>query len=324
VAAFSSKEALLSSYAYAVKQKYRFLSYGDACLFRKTEFKEEEQESDRSKRGGEAQPVRRAVTSPKAPKEPKEPKEPKVGEKVLLHSCCAPCSGAMIEEMHSKGLDVTIFFYNPNIHPRKEYEIRKNENLRYAEALKIPIVDADYDVEEWYARAKGMEYCLERGPRCSMCFDMRLERTALYAHEHGFQWFTTTNATSRWKDAEQVNASGIKAAFKYPGVTYWVYDWQTEAMNQRKYEVNAQFQFYKQEYCGCSYSLRDSNAFRAKQGLDPIRIGEGDTYSDPLKDAAEESEELVSGFFDEAKRLEEMQGVYGERRKGPGKASENW
>ena len=83
-----------------------------------------------------------------------------------------------------------------------------------------------------------------------MCFDMRLERTALHAHEHGFQWITTTNATSRWKDAKQVNASGVKAAFNYPGVTYWVYDWQTETMTDRKYEVNAKHQFYKQEYLG--------------------------------------------------------------------------
>ena len=77
--------------------------------------------------------------------------------KVLLHSCCAPCSGAMIEELQEQGLAVTVYFYNPNIHPRKEYDIRKNENIRFAAKLGIPIVDADYDVEEWYRRARGME-----------------------------------------------------------------------------------------------------------------------------------------------------------------------
>ena len=163
--------------------------------------------------------------------------------KVLLHSCCAPCSGAMVEAMVSAGHDVTIFFYNPNIHPRKEYEIRKQENKRFAATLGIPFVDLDdgvvggIDVDEWYRRAKGMEFCPERGARCTMCFDMRLERTALYAHEHGFDSFTTTNATSRWKDEAQVNAAGIKAAAKYDGVEYWLSDWQGEDMTGRKYRV---------------------------------------------------------------------------------------
>ena len=102
-----------------------------------------------------------------------------------------------------------------------EYEVRKEENKRYAASLGIPFVDLDggvaggIDVDEWYRRAKGMEFCPERGTRCSMCFDMRLERTALYAYEHGFDCFTTTNATSRWKDEAQVNTSGMKAASKY-------------------------------------------------------------------------------------------------------------
>lgn len=116
------------------------------------------------------------------------------------------------------------------------YEIRKEENKRFAAKLGIDFVDVDGDVDEWYRRAKGMEFFPERGTRCSMCFDMRLERTALYAHEHGFDSFTTTNATSRWKDEKQVNDSGLKAAAKYEGVEYWVSDWQTAEMTQRKYD----------------------------------------------------------------------------------------
>ena len=111
---------------------------------------------------------------------------PNGGKKLLLHSCCAPCSGEVMEAISASGIEYTIFFYNPNIHPKKEYEIRKNENIRFAEKLGIPIVDADYDVDNWYERAKGMEYEPERGKRCTMCFDMRFERTALYAYEHGF------------------------------------------------------------------------------------------------------------------------------------------
>ena len=115
---------------------------------------------------------------------------PNGGKKLLLHSCCAPCSGEVMEAISASGIEYTIFFYNPNIHPKKEYEIRKNENIRFAEKLGIPIVDADYDVDNWYERAKGMEYEPERGKRCTMCFDMRFERTALYAYEHGFESMT--------------------------------------------------------------------------------------------------------------------------------------
>jgi|TARA_B110000208_G_C11684645_1_gene400063 hypothetical protein len=204
----------------------------------------------------------------------------------------------MIEEMHEGGHEVTIFFYNPNIHPRREYEIRKDENVRFAEQLGIPIIDVDYDVGEWMRRAKGMEWSPERGSRCTMCFDMRFERTALYASEHGFPIFTTTNATSRWKDVEQVNDSGIRAAAKYEGVEYWKYDWQTDAMTKRKYEINASRSFYKQQYCGCTYSLRDSNAWRAEQGMEPIELGK-DFYNDPIADAAEESREVVDSFFND-------------------------
>lgn len=98
--------------------------------------------------------------------------------KVLMHSCCAPCSGPLIEKMAESGIDLTIFFYNPNIHPKKEYELRKKENIRYAEKLGLDFIDADYDVQNWFTRAKGMENEPERGIRCTMCFDMRFERTA--------------------------------------------------------------------------------------------------------------------------------------------------
>ena len=96
-------------------------------------------------------------------------------KKVLLHSCCAPCSGAMVEEMNSgEALEnVTVFFYNPNIHPRKEYEIRKEENKLFCQRLGIDFIDVDYDFENWYARVKGMEFDPERGRRCTECFDMR-------------------------------------------------------------------------------------------------------------------------------------------------------
>jgi predicted adenine nucleotide alpha hydrolase (AANH) superfamily ATPase len=160
--------------------------------------------------------------------------------KVLLHSCCAPCSGAMVEEMvASKGIEkLVVFFYNPNIHPKREYEIRKNENKEYCKRIGIEFIDCDYDVENWYARMKGMEYDPERGGRCTECFDMRMERAALYAHEHGFHAIATTNSTSRWKDSKQVDESGFRAAARYDGVKYWAYDWQSDEMTLRKYQVS--------------------------------------------------------------------------------------
>ena len=254
----------------------------------------------------------RVVAEEQCAAAPKETERPKV----LLHSCCAPCSGAMIEEMVEKqDADVTIFFYNPNIHPRAEYELRKRENEEYAKRLGVPFIDGDYDPDEWYKRARGMEFSPERGRRCTMCFDMRMDRTALYAHEWGFSHIATTNSTSRWKDEEQVDDSGRRAAAKYD-LTYLDDDWKTDVMTARKYEINASEQFYKQEYCGCSFSLRDNNYHRAKEGLEPIKPAQGDVYSDPLMDAAEESSEVVEAFFRDAPAFsEELRGVYKTRRR---------
>ncbi len=195
-------------------------------------------------------------------------------KKVLMHSCCAPCAGELMEKMQKAGIDLTIFFYNPNIHPKKEYEIRKNENIRYAEQMGIPFVDADYDVQNWFSRAKGMEYEPERGIRCSMCFDMRFERTALYAYENGFKVITSSLGISRWKNMDQINESGIKAAGHYEGVKYWTYNWRKDGGSARMYEIAKRENFYKQEYCGCIYSLRDSNKWRVQNGREEIQIGE--------------------------------------------------
>ena len=330
-----------SVYRHAVASRYRFLSYGDASLLihptRKaaralaTSVRANLAMGDALDDADEAL-VHAAAEVASGPggeraeaaywSGPRLPQQHKTGRKVLLHSCCAPCSGAMVEAMVGAGHDVTIFFYNPNIHPRKEYEIRKQENKRYAQQLGIDFVDLDgdvvggIDVDEWYKRAKGMEFCPERGARCSMCFDMRLERTALYAFENGFDSFTTTNATSRWKDEAQVNASGMKAASKYPGVEYWLSDWQGEEMTARKYKINAEQRFYKQEYCGCSYSLRDSNHWRSKQGMPPVQVGGDSYYSDPAADEQEEAVEVVESFFsDSATFEEELKKTYAARRK---------
>lgn len=198
---------------------------------------------------------------------------PNAEKKVLLHSCCAPCSGELMEALIFSKIDFTIFFYNPNIHPKKEYEIRKQENIRFAQKMNIPFIDSDYDRENWFKRAKGLEWEPERGKRCSMCFDMRFERTALFAYENGFKVITSSLGLSRWKDMNQINESGMRAASYYPGIIYWTYNWRQGQGSQRMYEIAKREAFYQQEYCGCVYSLRDTNLWRLKNGKGRIDIG---------------------------------------------------
>ncbi|MDM8569588.1 epoxyqueuosine reductase QueH [Thiotrichales bacterium HSG1] len=179
-------------------------------------------------------------------------------KQILLHSCCAPCSGEIMVALSNMGIDYTVFFYNPNIHPHKEYGIRKNENKRFAKSQGVPFIDADYDVDKWYERTKGMESHPERGARCTICFDMRFERTALYAHKHGFQVFASSMGISRWKDMQQVNDAGKRAAERYSNLTYWDYNWRKQGGSQRMIEIAKQENFYRQKYCGCSHSLRET------------------------------------------------------------------
>lgn len=194
-------------------------------------------------------------------------------KKVLLHSCCAPCSGAVMEAIHKMGVELTIFFYNPNIHPEKEYELRKQENIRYANKLAIPFIDADYDPETWFAGAKGHEWDPERGERCSYCFEMRFVKTAKYASENDFKVITSCLGISRWKDFDQVTQAGVRAASLFPGVFYWEFNWRKEGGSARMYEIAKEEEFYQQQYCGCIYSLRDSNKWRKNQGRPLIGIG---------------------------------------------------
>lgn len=198
---------------------------------------------------------------------------PDGAKRLLLHSCCAPCSGDIMLSLVEAGVDYTIYFYNPNIHPEKEYLIRKEENIRYAAQLGVPIIDADYDKDNWFARTKGLEDEPERGIRCTTCFDMRFEKTALYAHENDFTLISSTLGISRWKDMQQINGCGERAAARYPGLSYWTYNWRKGGGSARMIELSKQEKFYQQEYCGCVYSLRDTNRWRLKNNRPRIKMG---------------------------------------------------
>ena len=194
-------------------------------------------------------------------------------DSLLLHSCCAPCAGEVMEAVAASDIKTTVYFYNPNIHPIAEYEIRKDENKRFCDKLGFEFIDADYDKDNWFERIKGLEDEPERGKRCTECFDMRFERSALYAHENDFNVYATTLGISRWKNMDQINTSGDKAAARYDELTYWDFNWRKQGGSSRMIEISKQENFYQQEYCGCVYSLRDTNKWRMKNNKDRIIRG---------------------------------------------------
>ncbi len=182
-----------------------------------------------------------------------------MGEKtVLLHTCCAPCSSAIIEAMMQNGITPVIYYCNPNIYPQEEYEIRKNECTRYAQALGLEIVDADYDHENWLCEMKGLENEPERGGRCLKCFKLRLLRTARYARERGIKVITTTLASSRWKSLDQINEAGQWACKNIPPddcVIWWNQNWRKNGLQERRLQIIKEYDFYNQRYCGCEFSM---------------------------------------------------------------------
>lgn len=180
---------------------------------------------------------------------------------VLLHTCCAPCSSAIIEALLQNGITPVIYYCNPNIYPHEEYEIRKNECTRYAESLGLEIVDADYDHEGWLAEMKGLESEPERGGRCLKCFKLRLLSTARYAQERGIKIITTTLASSRWKSLEQINEAGLWACDKINSpddrqVIWWDQNWRKNGLQERRLQIIKEYDFYNQRYCGCEFSMR--------------------------------------------------------------------
>ena len=185
---------------------------------------------------------------------------------VLLHTCCAPCSSAIIEAMVNSGITPVIYYCNPNIYPAEEYEIRKNECSRYAASLGLEIVDADYDHEYWLSQMKGLENEPERGGRCLKCFKLRLLRTAEYARKRGIKVITSTLASSRWKSLEQINEAGRWACGQVALAAeesrsddcpvYWEQNWRKGGLQERRLQIIKEYDFYNQLYCGCEFSMR--------------------------------------------------------------------
>ena len=178
------------------------------------------------------------------------------GNRILLHCCCAPCSGAVVECLVQNGYRPTLFFSNSNITPKEEYEKRKGELCRYAAALGLEVVDDDYEHDVWLCGIAGMENEPERGRRCEECFGFRLVRAARYAADHGFDVLTTTLASSRWKDLDQVDRAGQKACAAVQGVCWWSQNWRKGGLQERRAEIIREWDFYEQDWCGCEFSRR--------------------------------------------------------------------
>lgn len=192
--------------------------------------------------------------------------------RVLLHACCAPCSSAIVEWLLAHQIEPVIYYYNPNIYPFEEYEIRKNESKRHAESLGVRWIEGlrvtDYEAAhaEWRKAVCGLENEPERGKRCEKCFYMRLLATAKKAQELGIPYFATTLASSRWKNLEQVNAAGEGAAGEVMGeglqvtgpkpLRFWAQNWRKDGLQDRRNELLKAYKFYNQQYCGCEFSAK--------------------------------------------------------------------
>ncbi len=171
-------------------------------------------------------------------------------EKILLLSCCAPCSCAVIKEMAVQKVNFAVVFYNPNIRPIAEYEKRCTENKRVCEAYGVDFIELEYDNERWCELTKGLENEPERGKRCSVCFYMRLQRVMTFAKQHGFSAVASVLGVSRYKNLQQVNEAAQKAA-ENTGFVYLDIEGRKGGMQELRQQLIKELNLYNQNYCGC-------------------------------------------------------------------------
>ena len=179
--------------------------------------------------------------------------------KLLLHACCAPCSSYVIEYL-TNFFDITLLYYNPNITPEDEHSARANELVRLTKEMKslqnVSVVITDYTPQDFYAISKNLENEREGGPRCSKCYRLRLTYSAEYAKAHGFDYFTTTLSISPHKNAAYINELGASLEREY-GVRYLFADFKKKNGYARSIEICKEFDIYRQDWCGCRFSIRE-------------------------------------------------------------------
>ena len=178
------------------------------------------------------------------------------GAKLLLHSCCAPCSSACLERLKD-AFDITVLYYNPNIDEESEYEKRKAEQIRLLQRTGwADFLDCDHDKEAFFKAVEGLEKEPERGKRCYVCYGLRLEKTAQIAKANGFEWFATTLTLSPYKNAEWLNEIGEKLGGRY-ALNYLYTDFKKKGGYHRSIELSNEYGLYRQDFCGCKFSKRE-------------------------------------------------------------------
>lgn len=190
----------------------------------------------------------------------KENKKAGLRPTLLLHACCAPCSSYVLEYL-SEHFDITVLFYNPNITSKEEFDFRESELYRLIDEMPlnktVKIITLPYDPNEFYSIAKNLEDLKEGGERCKNCYRLRLARTAEIAKEQSFDYFCTTLSISPYKNAEWLNTIG-KEEGDAAGVKYLFSDFKKKNGYKRSCELSEQYNLYRQNYCGCEFSKRDS------------------------------------------------------------------
>jgi predicted adenine nucleotide alpha hydrolase (AANH) superfamily ATPase len=181
--------------------------------------------------------------------------------RLLIHSCCAPCSSYVLEYL-TNFFEITIYYYNPNIYPEEEYirRVEEQQNLIAAMPLEVKalFMQGEYHPTDYYNQVKGLEAEPEGGERCFVCYELRLREAAKVARTHSFDYFTTTLSISPHKNAEKLNEIGEKLATEY-GVAYLPSDFKKKNGYKRSIELSKEYNLYRQDYCGCVYSMRDQN-----------------------------------------------------------------
>lgn len=177
---------------------------------------------------------------------------------LLLHSCCAPCSSYVLEYL-GQYFNITVFYYNPNIFPESEYtkRILEQQTLIGQMLVKYPVsfIAGSYDKDRFYEMAKGLEHVKEGGERCLKCYELRLRESAWIAKSGGFDYFTTTLSISPMKNAARLNEIGLRLQEEY-GVNYLISDFKKKNGYKRSIELSKEYGLYRQDYCGCEFSVR--------------------------------------------------------------------
>jgi len=231
--------------------------------------------------------------------------------RLLLHACCGPCSSYCIEYL-SNYFEITILYYNPNIYPETEYSRRLNELIEFIPKRKyknnVTVIEDNYNPKEYYDSVKGLELLGEKSKRCYECYKLRLDRAAKYAKEHNYDYFTTTLSISPYKVSDWINEIGEKLEKEY-NIKYLYSDFKKNNGYKRSQELSREYNMYRQDYCGCSFSLKETNDYR-KNALIMNKLFDDITKLYNLGDITGKPVKLTGGITNKVYKLSTNLGTY--------------